>query len=300
MVTPNQAERADQLEPSETTPALLVTAVGALVSPPEICLKLFELLESPESSANDIALVLGNDPSLSVKLLKLVNSAHFNLTARVDTISRAVAVCGQRELYGLAVAVSALQTFSKIPENLVNMDVFWRHSLYVALLARKLAGVCRVLHPERLFVAGLLHNLGHLLLCHHFPELMRGLLVMAEGDENLLADAEFYHLGYGHGHVAAELFLLWNLPATLQQVAVDHHQTATDDFSLECLIIQSADALAGESLLGSFANDQIEPDEAVSVLPLLAKKVAVEIDSEAVLASVNLEFVEFSSWLLQG
>jgi len=305
-VAPNSGadHRVELVNASETaaiTPELLIGEVEDLVSPPEVCSKLFQLLDAPDTTAEEIGQVLGSDPALAAKLLKLVNSAHFNFSTRIDTISRAVAIAGQRELYAMAVAVSALQCFGRIPPHLVNMDVFWRHSLYVALLARRLARLCSVLHPERLFVAGLLHDLGYLLLCRRLPELMKAILIVADGDEGLLAEAESRHLGFSHGHLAAELFKLWNLPEGLQQAAAQHHQSPDEGFSLECLIIQAADDLAAESLLGNLANREVAADQrAASSLALLADHAGVALDSQELLAAANLEFVEISVWLLQG
>src|SRR3989304_4080667 len=99
-------------EPADRpTAQSLVAAVSSLVSPPDICIKLTELLRAPDTSGQQIGEVIIRDPNLTARLLRLVNSPAFGLRARVDTVSRAIAVIGTRELYNMGLAISAVRTF---------------------------------------------------------------------------------------------------------------------------------------------------------------------------------------------
>ncbi len=237
----------------------LVGELSWLVSPPEVCMKVTELVESDRSASRDFESVINRDPNLTARLLKLANSSFFGFTARVDTVARAVAVIGLRELKHLVLAASAVRTFSKIDNQIVNVKTFWRHSIYCGVIARELAKLCHVLHPERLFVAGLLHDVGSLLLYHRVPEVSRQLLLTAQGDEELLHAHELQELGFSHAELGGLLMQLWHFPAHLQQLVRFHHQpSAVTDGRAEVSIVHLANVLANTSGLGGFCEDPAE------------------------------------------
>jgi putative nucleotidyltransferase with HDIG domain len=133
------------------------------------------------------------------------------------------------------------------------METFWRHSLLTALLARTLAWRCRVLHPERLFVAGLLHDIGSLVLYNRLPELCRELLETAAGDEQALYAAEMQRLGFSHGHLGALLLGMWDLPETLTETVRHHHRPdEANGAAREAGIVHLAEALANGAGNGGF------------------------------------------------
>ena len=231
----------------------LVADVKGLVTPPHVFLKVTELMRSTDSNAKDFESVIGVDPNLSARLLRIANSSFYSFASKVDTVSRAVAVIGMRDLYSLVTAVSAVKSFSKITNDLVSMDTFWRHSIMTGLIARNLAKRCKVLHSERLFVAGLLHDIGSLVLFNRLPELSRDLMLISQGDEVLLHQAEWETLGFNHAHVAAQLLQTWQLPVTLSTAIAAHHDPASiEGDRLDAAIIHAADIFAGQSDLGSF------------------------------------------------
>lgn len=174
----------------------LIEETRDLVSPPQVHFALLEVLNDPISTTDDMAEVIAMDPALTARLLRIVNSPYYGLVRRIDTISRAVTVIGSNELFNLAVAVAATAVFSRLPGSLVNMDCFWRHSVFAAMVSRELAKRANVLHPERLFVGGLLHDVGSLLLYNERPDTMSDLLLVAQGDEEVMFHAELHRLGF--------------------------------------------------------------------------------------------------------
>lgn len=277
----------------------IVDDVSYLVSPPDICVKVFDLIESNDASAKEIGDVISNDPSLTAKLLKLVNSSFFNFARRIDTVSRAVTILGVRELYSLVIAVSAIRSFSNLPIKLVNIDTFWRHSLYTGIISRNLARQCRVLHPERLFVAGLLHDIGSLALYAKLPEVMRDLLLISDGDENIMHQAELADLGFTHGDVGGALTERWNLPDALSEAIRYHHIPAHATASqIEAAIVHLAETLANRSEIGAFCEDaslqtQIDP----VVWDILELK-AEDFDEPAVIGEAGNQFSDTAGLLL--
>jgi putative nucleotidyltransferase with HDIG domain len=196
---------------------------------------------------------VGVDPNLTARLLRIANSAFYGFSRKIDTISRAVTVIGTTELYQLVLSVSAVQQFSNIPNELVKMDTFWHHSVYTGLLARSLAARARVLHPERLFVAGLMHDIGSLVLYHQRPEQMRDILLVAEGDEDVLYHAELERFQFTHASVGGELMGRWLLPVELVDAVKWHHEPEkAENAPMEAHILQLAGQLVNESSQGNF------------------------------------------------
>lgn len=226
---------------------------GALVSPPDVCIKIFELMESNSASAQSLGNVITRDPSLTARLLRIVNSSFYGFPRRIDTVSRAVTVIGTSELYSLVVAVSAITSFSRIPNFIVNIDTFWRHGVCCGIIARELANRCKVLHPERLFVAGVLHDIGSLIVYHRAPDTIKGLLLAAQGNEGAFARAESQALGFDHADLGGLLLDCWQVPPELVQAVRFHHRpAAADQAGLEAAIVHIADALANHCEQGAF------------------------------------------------
>jgi putative nucleotidyltransferase with HDIG domain len=226
---------------------------SALASPPDVCIKLFELMESETASAQALGDVISRDPSLTAKLLRIVNSSFYGFSRRIDTVSRAITVIGMSELYNLAIAVSAVTSFSRIPNSMINIDTFWRHGVYCGVMSRELALRCKVLHPERLFVAGLLHDIGSLIIYNRAPETIKSLLLASQGDETDLRTLEIKAFGFSHAAIGAMLLDRWLLPPDLVQSVRHHHDpSATNRARLEAAIIHISDSVANHYEQGAF------------------------------------------------
>lgn len=280
-------------EASEAVSAAVVDDLSWLVSPPHVYFRVLELIQASNSSAEDIAEVIRQDPSLTARLLKVVNSSFYNFSARIDTVSRAVAVVGTRSLQLLVTAVCALDTFGKIETNLVNMGTFWRHSFFAGLIARGLAKRCHVLHPERLFVAGLLHDIGSLVLYLRAPDVSKRLLVVADGDEQALHWAELKTLGFSHAELGGDLLKSWMLPETLYKAVRWHHNPRRAGVScFDASIVHVADGLANRSRFTAFCE---QPAEVIAIeaqaWETLSEKRG-ELDQEEVLKEATLQLAE--------
>jgi HD-like signal output (HDOD) protein len=239
-------------DPLETAKSWLKDS-ASLVSPPDICIKIFELMETNQASAQSLGSVISRDPSLTARLLRIVNSPFYGFPQRIDTVSRAVTVIGVSELYNLVVTVSAITSFSRIPNFIVNIDTFWRHSVSCGILARELARQCKVLHPERLFVAGILHDIGSLVMYHRAPDRIKNLLLAAQGNETVLQHLERKEFGFTHADIGGLLLSRWQLPKLLHEAVRFHHDPASaPEARLEAAIVHIADALANRSEQGAF------------------------------------------------
>jgi len=193
----------------------LIERSGKLGSLPAIVHRVFEVMDESNSTATQIGRVINDDPALTARLLKLVNSPFYGFTGKVDTVYRAVALIGHKELRSVIVAASAIKVFDGIPSDLVSMPVFWKRSLSTAVVARVLAAFKREKEIERYFIAGLLHDIGSLLLYLQLPDEMTQALQANRSDGVDLYRAEKEVLGFDHAEVGGALLKKWNLPPVI-------------------------------------------------------------------------------------
>ncbi|MES9992742.1 MAG: HDOD domain-containing protein [Candidatus Thiodiazotropha sp.] len=241
------------------TPQQLVIEIENLVSLPDVCVKVNRLIDAPNYSAATLGEIISQDTDLSARLLRLVNSAFFNFEAPVETISRAVTVVGTNELRNLVMATTAARIFTGIPGDLVDMAEYWRYSITTGVLAGELARRCNVLHSERLFVMGVLHDIGRLAIYLKMPQAARDILLITGGNDALLADAEDDLLGFNHMDVGEALLRKWKLPESIITVVAYHHRPmATKVFQLETSLLYLASSLANADIDDEGLDDAIE------------------------------------------
>lgn len=198
--------------------------VSELVTLPEVYHRLNDMVERGDYAALEVGKVIGMDPALAARLLKLANSPYYGFRNEIDTVSRAVTAIGAAELRDLVLATYAVEGFSRVPNDLVDMHVFWQHSVYCAIASRILAGRCRVAPGERWFINGLLHDIGKLAMYGAIPELVEVIFARYQVWDGPLYKAEHSILGFHHGDVGAELMRLWGLPDSLAESCRYHHQ----------------------------------------------------------------------------
>lgn len=232
---------------SETEIQDLVNNATQLISLPEISLRINELANDPDSTADDMAKLISQDPALVVRMLKIANSAYYGLSTEIETITRAVAVLGTNKIRDLVLSTSTSEAFDGIPNDLITMQDFWHHSLYCGLLAQILCKKSNKANPESIFIAGLLHDIGQLLMFNQLPEKSHeAILLLMEGTEELETyEAERHVFGFDHMQVGAELIKAWKLAPVLQECVEFHHEPQNaKKFPAEVALINIANAVA--------------------------------------------------------
>ncbi|MHC1791475.1 HDOD domain-containing protein [Solidesulfovibrio sp.] len=222
----------------------LVASEIKLASFPDIYFKIRQVLDSPISSPSQVADVISKDTSLSAKLLKLVNSPFYGLPHRIDSISRAVMVIGGQEISTLVLGISALNAFKDIPPELINMRTFWEHSVAVGVFARLLGAAAGQGGAERLFVAGILHDIGRLVLFKKMPHAAVEAIYYAQANGLPLHAAEEEVMGFSHPLVGGLLLRAWKFPDALVSCVACHHKPTGCTGSLEPAILHVADIMA--------------------------------------------------------
>jgi len=225
-----------------------LSANARLVSLPDVYIRLKTVLDNPHSNLADVAEVVGNDPAMTARLLRIVNSAYFGLGSEIDTISRAVGLLGTQEVHDLVLATSVAQSFEGMSNEVMDMQRFWRKSVTCAITGRELAALCNVLDGERLFVAGLLRDIGHLLIYQYAAQKAQQAIELAKVQGAPLYKAERALLGTDYARVGADLMRQWQLPPSLWEPTQCHIEPSkSHEYALFTSLVHIAAQLAEEN-----------------------------------------------------
>ncbi|WJW75329.1 HDOD domain-containing protein [Thiohalobacter sp. IOR34] len=275
----------------------LVTDTLELASLPEVVMRAVDLINDPDSSAAEIGDVIAEDPALTARLLKIVNSPFYGFPSRIDTVSRAITVVGTLELLDLILATSVIKVFSGIPPELIDMDAYWEHNLYTAVTARVLARRHRAPDAERYFIAALLHDIGALVLYRQLPDESTEALRRVRDNGEVLHCVEREILGFDHGEVGAELLRNWRLPEAFIEAARYHHfPLEAGRYPLETALVHLADVITSAVHAPDGEAGQVPPME-----PRAWELVGLPVESmEAVVNEADVQFAEARAVILPG
>lgn len=237
-----------------------------LTSPPNIYFELQKIIADPNKSMIDVSYIIEQDPALSIRLLKIVNSAFFGLPGQTSSIKQAITIIGARELQNLVLATVIVDKFSSLPEGLLSMQDFWSRSLRCALISKEL---CIYVNNKNdlnsMFICGLLHDIGQLVIYRKIPELARqiGLLAEFHGIDEIQAEHDV--LGFNHYQIGAELVRLWKLPEIIiESIGQHNHPDCTGAFAKAASITRHAHYLCKmgiENLSSSTLCNEIPVDD---------------------------------------
>ncbi|MBJ6724988.1 HDOD domain-containing protein [Geomesophilobacter sediminis] len=238
----------------DQTPSVeeLVQDVSTIHSLPLFYSRLCEAIDHPRSSIADLASIISDDQGLTARILKLANSPLFGYFSKIETITQAVTIIGVLQVRDLALALCVMDAFKGIPKDLVDMNQFWRHSLATGLAARLLATGQRESNLERFFVAGILHDVGRLVMYLRLPDECRELIEEARCGGPLLYQKERQRFGYDHAEVGGILLRRWKIPARVTEPVQYHHDPPRGgQYPRETSILHFADVVAHALELGN-------------------------------------------------
>lgn len=216
--------------------------------------------KDPNSAFEEIEQIILKDPSLTTRLLKIVNSAFYGFSSKVETISHAVSVIGTEQLSNLVLSTVVMDKFQGIPDDILNMNLFWQHSIACGLVCKKLAEYRGEPNLEKYFIAGLLHDIGRLVLCLKIPHRNWAILIRSDHDNSVLHLAETQELGFDHAQLGGALLKQWNLPEVYQEVVQYHHNPGkAPQFPDEVAHCHLADIIANTLKLGCSGESSIVP-----------------------------------------
>ncbi len=228
-----------------------------LASPPEIYARLCKLIEEPDSTSAMLGEVIERDPAIAARLLRLANSAFFALPVEVESVADAITLIGRQATRDLVLATEVIQRFNDIPRELIDIYGYWRNSLRCAILVRQLTSLLPESYSdESMFLAGLLHDIGHLVIYTRTPELGRKALLEHRHRGIPLHRVEREIMGFDYAEVGSALAMMWELPKMLSNVLATHiNPQDAEEYRTESALVHIASTISQQ---GSFAEDIVD------------------------------------------
>ncbi len=231
-----------------------VENISTIPTIPSVLKQLSTIIENPKISLNEISHFVSQDPALTTKILQMVNSALFGFPGRISSVIHAVMLLGLIVVKGLLLSVSVFEIMHKA------MIGLREHSIGVAIASKVLARKKGLKEPEEVFVAGLLHDVGKVILTLSWPEEYDKTVRDAEASGIAIFEAERRHFSETHAAVAGWLAEKWHFPRKLCECIANHHRPQTSSLApLETAIVHMADVLVKARGFG-YSGDRLVPD----------------------------------------
>ncbi len=250
----------------DTLRSVIYTKIDELPTLPAVVPRILSLMQDPGTDTRRITEAISNDPAMTSKILKVANSAYYGFPQKITSLERAVALLGFNMVKSLALSVGVIRSLpSPALSGLFDIRSLWVHSLAVATAMRALAeDLGKVGEIESLFIVGLLHDLGKVLLAEFFPEEF-GRALQSTDAETPLDRAERNVIGMDHGQVGGMLLSRWKFPQVIVTAVSTHHLPGDQciEWVEERAILLMADSLAREIGIGDSGNrsgPSIPPD----------------------------------------
>ena len=247
----------------------LIKKTTDLPTLPEVAIQLNQEWKKNSLTAKSLGKLISRDPSLSSKVLRLTNSAYYGLPGRVDTLDRAVTIIGFNAIISLALTASVFRVFESSTAKSIKLKGLWLHSLGCAICAKTIAAFAN--HPklisEKAFLAGIIHDIGHIVIAHAMPEALQEVKALMKDSDINLIDAENEVMGFNHQEAGGKLAEEWNFPVEYCTVIYHHHDPSPkipkDDSTIIALhqAVGMGNLLAKELNLGTSIDQNIgHPD----------------------------------------
>lgn len=189
-----------------------------LITLPEIYIQLKTLMDEPDYSMAEVAVLVGSDPGLATSFLKLVNSPLNRRSHEIETVSHAVSLLGIQQIHDTVLSACVAKAFKGIDNQKMDMKKFWHQSFYCGVMAKQLALECGVPNSDRTFTTGLLHDIGHMVMYQAIPEKAQKAAQRSENLEQPLYLVERQMLGFDFAKLGRYLMEQWYLPKNFQTV----------------------------------------------------------------------------------
>ena len=233
-----------------------VTSCPALPSLGSISKALQDLLFAEQRFSTQISEVIRRDPSLTARLLRLVNSVYYGLSTPVNNIEEAVFYLGVRQIRQLTMVTPIIEDFQRLTHQCAfPWREFWQHCIGTAIITREIIGSVQAPNDESDYVAGLVHDVGKIVMAWSFPEHFAEIHRQASGGTRDLVAIESEVLGIDHGEIGARYFEHHRLPEVMVQSARFHHhpENAPENRGL-IASVQIADLLLRTAKIGCSGN----------------------------------------------
>jgi putative nucleotidyltransferase with HDIG domain len=205
-------------------------SISTIPTLPTVIEQITRLLQNPKTSAEEIGKAITTDQALASKVLKLVNSAFYGFPGRIATITHAVVILGFSTVKNIVLTASIFDAFRKKTSGRSGFDIeqFWYHSIACGAAAQSIAKFIGSTEREEAFIAGLIHDIGKIILCQYLPEDFADAIQYANEKEILFFQAENVLFDCTHQEIGGFLAERWNLPKNLQSAIKYHHAPSSN------------------------------------------------------------------------
>ena len=266
-----------------------VLAVKSLPTLPSALVEMNSMLEDSNISTEQIAELISKDQVLSAKVLKMVNSPIYGFPGRISSVHHALVLLGFNVVRGLLLSTSV---FENLP---AHMNKLWDHSMATSLASAEIARILKYSDPGEFAVAGLLHDIGKVVIEVQLPEASSQIRKLVKNQDLNIRQAEEQILGFRHDKVNEWLGNTWRLPLVLREGITYHHNPqAAPNYPEIAACVQLGDFLARVFQQGSGGDDQV-PEISPQTFKMLGLNQHVLVQ---VLDEVSEKFSEISGFSL--
>ncbi len=264
---------------------------------PEITMRIVQVVQDPKSTAHDLHTIVKNDPALSARVLRVVNSAFYGLPGQIGSIDRAIMLLGLNAVKNIAIAASLSKMFkSGGCEGFSGKDL-WTHSVAVGATNKLIAAKIGLSLPDESFLAGLMHDIGIVSILQCRNQALPNIIHQVNAGRDLL-QVEAEVLGANHQEIGSALTARWKFPRSFQYVTSSHHNPMdlAAGNRLLATITCVSDSLCDQMGLGLFNHkpaDEIIIDDyllkEIKISPKQLDEIASNIENELEVVKALIE-----------
>ncbi|WP_353685373.1 HDOD domain-containing protein [Thermodesulfovibrio sp. 3462-1] len=216
-----------------------IEKIESLPTIPPILKKILSVIEDPRVSLQKITDFVSSDPTLTARVLKMVNSPVYGFPGRISSVSHAMVILGLNAVKGLLLGVSVFEIMQK------NMIGLWEHSLSTAIFARIIAMKRQLQAPEEISIGALLHDIGKVIFIMAFKDEYMKIINSAQEKASFLYEIERQYFGLTHAEVGGIIAKKWKFPQKLIEPIMYHHRPQlAEKFQVETAIVHISNILA--------------------------------------------------------
>jgi HD-like signal output (HDOD) protein len=256
--------------------------IGEVPSLPIVATRVMGLMKDHEIDLKEISKVIMHDPALTLRIIRLANSAYYGLTTQVTSINHAVVMLGINALYNMILGLSVIRSFRIGKSRWFDPDLFWQHCIACALLSRKLSSSYNYAQPGTGFVCGLTHDIGRLIFVQFLHHEFIAASELAQASGCALREAEVEVIGFDHAAAGAWLGRKWGLPEPLIAGIEYHHnlQGIPENLAEHAILVKivaAANSICIQQDLGDSGESQVE----VSPADLVPQEYGIDVKAFA-------------------
>jgi HD-like signal output (HDOD) protein len=232
---------------------------------PQIVSQVLKLADDPDASPKEMERIIQSDPAVTAKILRVANSSYYGVN-QIPSIGRAISMLGMNTIRSLVIGVAYQQIISgRAIASHFNKLEFWRHSLGVATAARILSKMKMPMKSEEMYVAGMMHDVGLLVMDRFHPLELDKAIQFAVSEEMPLHQSEQLNFGFDHCQIGAMLAESWGLSTIVLHAVRYHHEPEMDDVHRDTtMIIALANHLAHQcGLTNNIPNQPCEIEDSL-------------------------------------